>query len=406
MIRIPRDLKGEVLLGALLLATALLVDGSGFSETATIIAREVLDLGAFRSGLVLTASGVGGFAVVAAAIIVDRRGPYRVMPLGAAVAGAGFLLLAFSGSLWWLMASSVVSGLGMAGVGSVILYALAAKGCYRVRGTVIGMLVLVGGLDLGRRVAEPLADASEWRWVAVGFAALAVAGAALLFTVLPRVFPVRHHPETLPQWRPTAEDERGLTGRELKRLPGFWKVVGMVALVFAVGGALSTTVHFQLYPVYPDLIPGTGLWWLAPAFGALLWGAASDFVRVRLLVPVASLVALLGILLLWLLEGPPANTLGAVLMGLALGATRSLPWVLLADHVGVRFATIAVLVSLVGGILGSLLGGLPAGLALDNFGDVGVAATLTLLALAFAVAGFTTPRLSFAEIRRVDSGLA
>ncbi|MEE8442433.1 MAG: MFS transporter [Dehalococcoidia bacterium] len=408
MIHISRGLKGEVLLGALLLATALMVDGSAFSEVAITVAREVLDLSALRSSLVLTAGGVGGLAVVAAAIIVDRRGPHRVMPL-ALVAGAGLLLLAISGSLWWLIASSIVSGLGMAGVASLILYALAAKGCYRIRGTVIGALALVGGLDLARRVAEPLIDASaaasDWRWVAGGFAALAVAGAALLFTALPRVFPVRRHPETLPQWRPTTEDERGLTGRELKQLPGFRKVVAMVALVFALGGALSTTVHFQLYPVYPDLIPGTGLWWLAPAFGALLWGVASDFVRVRLLIPVVSLVVLLGILLLWLLEGSGADALGAVVMGLALGATRVLPWVLLADHVGVRFfATVGIGVSIVGGILGPPLGGVALALSGDLPG--GGIVVLVPLTLAFAVAGFTAPRLSLAEIQRVDSGLA
>ncbi len=207
MIHISRGLKGEVLLGALLLATALMVDGSAFSEIATTVAREVLDLHSFRFSLVLAAGGLVGLLVtIAVAIIVDRRGPHRVMPLGAAVAGVGFLLLAISGSLWSLIASSVVSGLGMAGVTSLILYAVAVKGCYRVRGTVIGALALVGGLDLGRRAAESLTDASaaasDWRWVAVGFAALAVAGAALLLPSCPGSFRYASTPRRCPPGGP------------------------------------------------------------------------------------------------------------------------------------------------------------------------------------------------------------
>ena len=411
MMYVPRDLKGEILLATVLLATALLVDGSGFSEIMTTVAREVLDLGRVQESLVLSAGGLAALLVtIAVAIIVDRRGPHRVMPLGALVAGAGFLLLALASSFWWLIPASVVSGLGMAGVASVILYAVAAKGCYRLRGTVIGALTFLIHLDLGRRVAEPLADASNWQWVAVAFGVLALAGAALLFTALPRVFPVRQHPETLPPWRPTAEDERGLTGRELMRLPGFRKAVGMVTLVFALGFALSSASSIYLvWPLHEDGLSRSGVEGmlasqrLGLAFGALLWGIASDFVRVRLLIPVASLVAAIGVVPLWLLGGPVPEILGVVTVGLVLGATWSLPWVLLADHVGVRFfATVAVVVSLVGNI-GGIPGPAMAGLALDRFGDVWVAGVLILLALAFAVAGFMAPRLSFAKIRRVGA---
>ena len=42
-------------------------------------------------------------------------------------------------------------------------------------------------------------------------------------------------------------------------------------------------------------------------------------------------------------------------IGLALGATRSLLWVLLADHIGVRFfATVGIAVSSLGGVLGAV----------------------------------------------------
>ena len=388
------DLKGEVLLGTVLLATALfLVPGALFNQIPAVV-RDVLGLGARTHGplLAIVASLALLAGSVAAAIVVDRRGPRWVMPLGALVAGVGFMLLALTGSLWWLYLASVVTSLGMAGVHGVVLYAVTVKGCYRIRGTVIGILVFVPTLE--QMVVSPLVDTRGPRATALVFGGLALVGAVFLFRVLPRVFPVLQHPDTLPIWRPTPEDERDLTGRGLMQLPGFWKVTGMLTLVFALGTALSSSGPVYLgmcLPVsgvskgIPHLLP------LATAFGALFWGVASDYFRARFLMTAASLMAVVALGLFWLLR-EQTGIVGVVAIGLALGATRSLRWVLLADHIGVRFfATVGIAVSSLGGVLGAV----SFQLVLHSVGWEEAWWVLGVLAIALAIAALKAPRLRF-----------
>ena len=230
------DLRGEVSLGIVLVATALLVAGSGLTNQIQAAAVDVLltDVGSDPAlGPLLGIMGLAAaLASVMAAIVVDRRGPRWVMPLGALVAGLGFMLPAFAGSLSWLILASVVTSLGMAGASGVVLYAVIVKGCYRIRGTVIGILIF--GTSLRRTVASPLFDTLGPRAGALVFGGLALVGAVFLFRMLPRAFPVLQHPDALPSWRPTPEDERDLTGRGLMQLPGFWKVTAMLTLVFVL----------------------------------------------------------------------------------------------------------------------------------------------------------------------------
>ena len=201
---------------------------------------------------------------------------------------------------------------------------------------------------------------------------------------------------SFPTWRPIGDHEDGLTWHELRRTPGFWKVVGAVILVFALGTAVSTTATVWL--LYDQSRLGVA-WTMSPLLvasplGALVWGIASDFVPVRRLISLASLVVMLSIPLLWLLDGPLSDLLGALVLGLGLGATRSLPWVLLADHVGVRFfAILGIGVSSVGGLAGGLPGSLLSGLTLEAWGAAGAAGLLAAFALVLAAGSFRAPRL-------------
>ena len=178
---------------------------------------------------------------------------------------------------------------------------------------------------------------------------------------------------------------------ELANLP--WAIPALavvLTLVFALGTALSVSSSIHLGMAHaasegiPNLLPH------ATAFGALFWGAASDFFRVRFLITAASLMAAVALGLFWLLTEQPGMG-GVVAVGLALGATHSLVWVLLADHVGVRFfATVAVAVSFVG----SLLGSLSVPLVLNSVGFEAGVPVMAALALTLAIAAFIAPRLN------------
>ncbi len=397
MIR-PFGFSGETRLAIVLLSGALLVSMSRLSGLTPHIVDD-LDLSASGMAFAVSAERLGGFAVIGVALVVDRRGPYPVMPLGALVAATGLIILSFAGGYASLVAASAVIGLGTATVSATILFAVAAKGCYRFRGTVIGGLGFLMTLDPGGLAAGPAADAFGWRWVAVILGGLALAAAFVLLTFLPRVFPVRQRAASYPKWRPISDDEEGLTWRELRRTPGFWKVVGAVTLVFALGTAVSTIATFSSVLLLYDQ-SRLGVMWtmnlllVASTVGALVWGIISDFVPVRRLISSASIVVVLSIPLLWLLDGPLSDLLGVLVLGLGLGATRSLPWVLLADHLGVRFfAIVGIGVSFVGGLAGGLPGSLLSGLTLEAWGAAGAAGLLAAFALVLAAASFRAPRL-------------
>ncbi len=182
---------------------------------------------------------------------------------------------------------------------------------------------------------------------------------------------------------------------------GFWNVVGAVTLVFALGTAVSTIASVSSVLLLYDQ-SRLGVMWtmnlllVASTVGALVWGIISDFVPVRRLISSASILVVLSIPLLWLLDGPLSDLLGVLVLGLGLGATRSLPWVLLADHLGVRFfAIVGIGVSFVGGLAGGLPGSLLSGLTLEAWGAAGAAGLLAAFALVLAVASFRAPRLRF-----------
>ena len=400
-----RRLSGEARLALVLLTVALLMSVSRTSAMIGSITHD-LDLSATKLGLVLGAGGLAALTVVGVAFVVDRRGPHPIMPMGALIAAAGMLLLSIAAGFWSLAAASAVIGLGTAAVSAPILYAVAAKGCRRYRGTVIGGIAFLTTVPTAS-VSREIAEVFGWRWTAAAFAGLTGVAALGLFVLLPRVFPVRSRSSgPAPAWQPD-RDEDGQSWRQLRQTPGFWKVLGVVALVFAFGQALRTTGDFSGFWLLRDssssLDMGELLSWsrLATALGALLWGIASDVVPARRLIPAASAMVMASIVSFSFLEGSTAGLLGMQLLGLGLGlgAAVSLPWVLLADHVGIRyFATLGLGVSSVGRLI-SFPVPLAAGYALDGWGATGAGALLAAFALALALASFRAPRLAKVSVR-------
>ena len=89
MIR-PFELSGETRLALVLLTAALLVSIGRHSGLMPHIVDD-LDLSASAMGFAVIAGRLGGFAVIGVALVVDRFGPYPVMPLGALVTVAACL---------------------------------------------------------------------------------------------------------------------------------------------------------------------------------------------------------------------------------------------------------------------------------------------------------------------------
>ena len=173
----------------LVLATAAVLLGLG-NPGKFLAAQAVLQLDLSRTahGLLLTVGGgIGGLAVIGAAIWVDRRPPHSIMAAGTLVALFGLLVLSMPASIGAFAVGMFVAGVGRSAVNPLIFYAIAVRGASRYRGTMIGALgtVFLVSSDLN---LIPDWQVGEYTLSIPVIVAFSLAGAALLFFVLPRVF--------------------------------------------------------------------------------------------------------------------------------------------------------------------------------------------------------------------------
>ena len=343
-----RNLHPDLKLGLVLVtaAAALLKFANSYGLLAFVAAQR-LNIVPESFGWHRRAGGIGGVAVVGAAIWVDRRPPHTLMAGGAVVAVLGLTIVGLSNSFPASALGMFVAGVGGSAVGSLVFYAVAVKGANRYRGSLIGALGLVFTMSLG------VGDVGDWLFdspmplLAVS-GALTLAGATVLFLLLPRVFAGSYEP--------------GPTLRETLSMPRVRRAAAWItaaffiaALVRAFGqylpffiarsasGVEDITLPFQAIPIFSGI-------------GALLWGVASDFYPARRLFLLAALLTLAALAAFWPFFGYSASAVEYLAFSLISGGLISLPWVLMAELLPPRhFAKMALGIS-VGGYLGAGLG--------------------------------------------------
>ena len=124
----------DLRLGLVLVAAALLLTLGGPASFLANQARQLPGLSAVSYGLILTAGGVGGLAVIAAAIWVDRRPPHAMMAAGALASLLGLSVFALPAGFAVFTVGMFVAGVGSSAVNPVILYAIAVKGSHSLQG--------------------------------------------------------------------------------------------------------------------------------------------------------------------------------------------------------------------------------------------------------------------------------
>ena len=211
-------MHSDLKLGLVLVPAAALLEAARPDGIALYVAREQLSLGAGAFGLLFTAGGIGGLAVIAAAIRVDRYLPNTMMAAGAVIGAFGIAVVMISNSFAVLALGMFVAGVGHSTVGSLIFYAVAVKCASRYRGTLIGALGMVYTMRLVSNNFYEWPFESPMLVIAIS-SALALAGAALLFRQLPRALGSYHQPgrtlsETLSA--PGVSPECRLGGRNVR----------------------------------------------------------------------------------------------------------------------------------------------------------------------------------------------
>ncbi len=378
-----RNIHPDLKLGLVLAAAAALLKFGSSGQLAASAAADRLALSATSYGLLYMAGGIGGLAVVAAAIWVDRRPPHTMMAAGAVVAALGVTVVGLSNSFAASALGMFIAGVGGSAVGSLVFYAIAVKGATRYRGTLIGALSMVFTMGLGARNAE------DWPFDApmvVLAICAALAGAAFLFRLLPRVFAGPYEP--------------GQTLREMLAVPSVRRAAAWVTAAFFVASMVTTATGLYLPTLPMRSISGDAdfafqlpTMYMFTGIGALLWGIAADFHPGRRLFLIAALLLLPAVGYLWVADGRPSFAIGVLAFWLVRGGLVCLPWVLMAEVLPTRhFAKIGLGIMVVGGVLGGAAGPLPWGLFLDTWGTGAFFWVVLIEGIAIAVVASRLPR--------------
>ena len=125
-------------------------------------------------------------------VLVDRFGPRKILFVGIAATGIGFILLSVTQSLWMFYASSLLIGFGAGGCTSVVTLAVIARWFRRNIGKAMGITASgFGASGLLVPVIVWLIDSFGWR------SAVIVQGVGMLVLGFPLALLVRNQPEEM-----------------------------------------------------------------------------------------------------------------------------------------------------------------------------------------------------------------
>ena len=387
-----RNLHPDLKLGLVLVVAAALLQIGDPGKLGALAAAERVGSSFTGSALAwfVYAYVFAGVAVVGPAIWVDQRPPHTMMAAGAVVAVVGLVIIGFSNSFPVSVLGFVVAGVGGSALGSLVFYAIAVKGAPWYRGTLVGALSMV--FIIGNRAYTNTADQpfDSPVFVLATSAALTLAGAVVVFGLLPRVFASSY--ESGPTLRPT------LAQPSVRRAAAW-----LTAAFFTASAATPTVIFFLPFlALTASELEYRGFTFSAlPIFGglgALLWGIAADFYPGRRLLLLAALLLLPTSGLFWALDGQPESLVAFAAFGLIMGGLITLPWVLMAELLPTRhFAKIAVGIMLVGGWLGRASGALLGVFFLNKGVLEGLLAVVVLGGIAVAVVAILLPKPQASE---------
>ena len=376
-----QNLHPDLKLGLVLVSAAALLKFVGWSS----FAAERSYLTAVSYGWLFFAFGIGGLAAVPVVIWVDRRPPHTMMTVGAIVAAVGLTIVVLSNGVAVAAFGMFVMGVGSSAFGSLVFYAIAVKGVTRYRGTLIGALGVVFTVPLNlTNIVQLFHVNMPVLWIGL---ALALAGAAVLLRLLPRVFAGSYEP--------------GLTLRETLAVPDVRRAVAWMTAAFFVASMITFTAALEFYnfsnltnPSFArdDVALQQQTLRISTVVGILVWGIASDFYPGRRLFLVAGLLLLPAAGAVLAIDGFSTSIAGNVGLGLVRGGLVCLPWVLMAELLPTRhFAKIALGVMLVGSLVGGTLGPILWGGLTDIWGTSAIFWFIPFLGIVLAVVASRLP---------------
>ena len=335
--------------------------------------------------------------------VVDHYGARKVIPIGALIAGIGFVFLSLMHNLWDFYTGWAVVGIGMAAMGPVPATTIVSNWFQKKRGLAIGIMstaVGVGGLALAPLVGGYLIPNFGW---GTSYLVLALLTWVLIIPLALLVMKTRpsdiglypdgiETPEAVAVTEALPSASRGLTLRMALATSAFW----LITLSFLSNGFSQHGTILNQVPHLEDIgFPAAtasatlGVVGLGSTIGKIGFGWLCDWIPAKYAFAIGLGLQLVSIIILINVEPawPPATIwLYAIIFGLSVGSWLPAMSMLISTNFGLAsYGAIFGMITLVHSI-GGAIGPLMAGYMYDTMNTYDWAFIIFLALCAVAIA--------------------
>jgi sugar phosphate permease len=325
--------------------------------------------------------------------LTEKYGPKRVMTTFAVGAGAAFIMVSFTQTLWFFYLSYAVLSVATTGIGFIPISHLLTRWFVRRRGTAIGMAMV--GISVGGLVMSPLVGMLNahysWRvsyvfmgilvWIlAVPLTFWVMKSSPAEMGLLPDGDPPDKgegggkHPD-----RETSLEDKGWPLKEALRTRAFlWVSLTFLLAPMAQGGVLQHQVPLVTEAGLASTIAALALGITAGmgGLGKLIFGRLSEIYPFHFVATACFGVQALAVFMLLAVHSPFLVWVYVVLYGFGMGGIVVLLPMVISRFFGLTaFATLMGIVAFIQAI-GSSSGAFISGLIFDHFGNYRIALIL------------------------------
>ncbi len=380
--------------------------GAGFYSFSIFIKPIESEFGWSRSAISLTMSIyliVGGLMGPVFGRLIQKYGPKKVMGISAVFAGACFMLVSLTQSLWYFYAVYALLAVSVCGMGIIPVSSLLASWFDKRRGTAIGISMV--GISAGGLILTPFVG---WITAILGWkAAFLCIGLIVWIVALPVIhFVIKEKPVDLsavfnknlgqPQDRegtiePTFDMGRDLPAKMVFRSRAFWCIFFSFFLTpFAQMGVLQHQVPIIMDTGVSEAMAAGALGVTAGVggLGKLSFGRLSEIWPFHYVVLLCFGLQALAVMVLLYTQTITMVWIYAVVFGFAMGGVVVLMPLVVVHYWGLTSYSVLLGVIWVANALGGSLGTYMSGLIYDHLGNYQYALYLFIVAYATSIVVF------------------
>lgn len=267
---------------------------------------------------------------------VDKLGPKKLILLGIAITGVGFLLFSYVQALWSFYTIFIVLGIGLSFYSPIVTLSAVAR--WFKKGTSFAMGLLTAGFGVGGLLVPAvvlLLDGIGWRTT------MTIFGIGAFLMAVPLVLVLREPggKDASSRSSQAKKELYGLTVRETLRTRDFWLL--SIAVFFGGVAGLAIIVHQIPYLVSLDMSRATAgvlasILALANVTGRIGFGWLGDHFDKRWAFALAAFLEGVGMLAFALVSGAARFIIPIIALGLGFGGVVPLRGALQVERFGTR----------------------------------------------------------------------